>query len=394
MMMPAMSPTMTEGAISSWKVKEGLSTRPPPHYPTNSVLGEAFAAGDVLLEIETDKAQMDVEAQDDGVMAKIIIPGGTKNIAVGTRIAVLAEEGDDLATLEIPADKNTEKAKESITPQAAKIVRVANETPKTTEASAESTPETSHTKVPTHPSPSVLSLLKSNNLDAALIKGSGPKGRLLKGDVLAHLGRISKSAPTDLSNRIKTLSKLDLSNIKVAAPKPAPAPAKKPEPKKAAPPPAPKLAELSLPVSFANILAASQRRNIPLSQTINAAITHANASLPAQKTAPTQDELFNDLLGLPNKPRRATVGSYAPTITPLPRPGAAISVQPRSVDIFDELLGVSADIINKRTQPRDGIIAGGENLVALKVQECERERARVFLDRFKAAVERGAEALV
>jgi hypothetical protein len=340
---------------------------------------------------------MDVEAQDDGVMAKIIIPAGTKNIAVGTRVAVLAEEGDDLATLEIPADKKavaTEKAKESITPQAANIVRVANEVPKTTEASGESTPETSHTKVPTHPSPSVMSLLKSNNLDAASIKGSGPKGRLLKGDVLAHLGLISKSAPTDLSNRIKTLSKLDLSNIKVAAPKPAPAPAKKPEPKKATPPPAPKLAELSIPVSFANILAASQRRNIPLSQTINAAITHANASLPAQKTAPTQDELFNDLLGLPNKPRRATVGSYAPTITPLPRPGAAISVQPRSVDIFDELLGVSAEIINKRTQPRDGIIAGGENLVALKVQECERERARVFLDRFKAAVERGAEALV
>jgi acetyl/propionyl-CoA carboxylase alpha subunit len=57
--MPALSPTMTEGNIASWKIKEG----------------DSFSAGDVLLEIETDKAQMDVEAQDDGILAKILVCG-------------------------------------------------------------------------------------------------------------------------------------------------------------------------------------------------------------------------------------------------------------------------------------------------------------------------------
>lgn len=72
-MMPAMSPTMTEGNIASWKVKEG----------------DSFSAGDVLLEIETDKASMDVEAADDGVMFKILAKEGSKAIRVGTRIGKL-----------------------------------------------------------------------------------------------------------------------------------------------------------------------------------------------------------------------------------------------------------------------------------------------------------------
>lgn len=69
-MMPAMSPTMTEGNIASWKVKEG----------------DSFSAGDILLEIETDKASMDVEATDDGIMYKILAQDGSKSIKVGTRI--------------------------------------------------------------------------------------------------------------------------------------------------------------------------------------------------------------------------------------------------------------------------------------------------------------------
>src|SRR5277367_1469745 len=93
--MPAMSPTMTEGNIASWKVKEG----------------DSFSTGDVLLEIETDKATMDVEAQDDGIMAKIFAPDGSKNVQVGTRIAVLADEGDDISSLEIPPDDSKPASK-------------------------------------------------------------------------------------------------------------------------------------------------------------------------------------------------------------------------------------------------------------------------------------------
>ncbi|KAH9982433.1 pyruvate dehydrogenase [Lactifluus volemus] len=81
MTMPAMSPTMTEGGISAWKKAEG----------------ESFTSGDVLLEIETDKAVIDVEAQDDGILAKIVAQDGSKGVAVGSTIAILAEEGDDLS---------------------------------------------------------------------------------------------------------------------------------------------------------------------------------------------------------------------------------------------------------------------------------------------------------
>ncbi|MBI6010435.1 biotin/lipoyl-containing protein, partial [Clostridium perfringens] len=85
--MPAMSPTMSEGGIVSWKLKDG----------------EEFAAGDVLLEVETDKSTIDVEAQDDGIMWEILVPEGEKGIPVGKPIAFLAEPGDDLSSLERPA---------------------------------------------------------------------------------------------------------------------------------------------------------------------------------------------------------------------------------------------------------------------------------------------------
>ncbi|KAJ1677732.1 hypothetical protein EV182_005552, partial [Spiromyces aspiralis] len=76
---------MTEGGIATWLKNEG----------------ESYAAGDVLLQIETDKAQMDVEAQDDGVLAKILKPGGTQGVAVGEPIAIIAEEGDDLSSIDL-----------------------------------------------------------------------------------------------------------------------------------------------------------------------------------------------------------------------------------------------------------------------------------------------------
>lgn len=101
--MPALSPTMTEGSIQSWRVKEG----------------DKFSAGDVLLEIETDKASMDVEAQEDGVVFKILQGDGSKGVPVGKRIAVLAEADDDVSTLEMPADEAAAKTAEAPAPAAA-----------------------------------------------------------------------------------------------------------------------------------------------------------------------------------------------------------------------------------------------------------------------------------
>src|SRR5690242_10408589 len=82
-LMPALSPTMTEGKIARWLKSEG----------------EPVRAGDVLAEIETDKATMEVEAVDEGVLAKIVIPEGTDHVAVNTPIALIAENGEDLGQL-------------------------------------------------------------------------------------------------------------------------------------------------------------------------------------------------------------------------------------------------------------------------------------------------------
>src|SRR3954462_13257520 len=79
-LMPALSPTMTEGKIARWIKSEGDTIR----------------AGDVLAEIETDKATMEVEAVDEGVLAKIVIPEGTDHVAVNTPIALIAEDGEEV----------------------------------------------------------------------------------------------------------------------------------------------------------------------------------------------------------------------------------------------------------------------------------------------------------
>src|SRR5205085_4467630 len=86
-LMPALSPTMIEGKIARWIKSEG----------------EPVRAGDVLAEIETDKATMEVEAIDEGVLAKIVIPEGTDHVAVNTPIAVIAGNGEDVGTIETPA---------------------------------------------------------------------------------------------------------------------------------------------------------------------------------------------------------------------------------------------------------------------------------------------------
>src|SRR5882762_6795549 len=78
--MPALSPTMEEGNLSKWLVKEG----------------DAVKSGDVLAEIETDKATMEVEAIDEGTVAKIVVPAGTEGVKVNALIAILAADGEDV----------------------------------------------------------------------------------------------------------------------------------------------------------------------------------------------------------------------------------------------------------------------------------------------------------
>ncbi|CAD6568421.1 MAG: hypothetical protein TREMPRED_004535 [Tremellales sp. Tagirdzhanova-0007] len=197
MRMPAMSPTMTEGGIASWKMKDG----------------DTFVVGDVLLEIETDKATIDVEAQDDGVMGKIIAEVGSSKIPVGQIIAILAEEGDDLSSITVPAELGPEdpsssqpkpeekpKAKQE---KASPAIGTSEKKPeskaegskrgKEQEKAAGAHKELRHSR-PLFPSVARL-LLESplSTEEISKLKGTGKNGMLTKGDVLLALGRI-KSA--------------------------------------------------------------------------------------------------------------------------------------------------------------------------------------------------------
>lgn len=195
-LMPAMSPTMEKGNIVEWKFK----------------VGESFNAGDVLLEVETDKAQIDVEAQDDGKLAKIIMENGTKNVNIGQQIAVIADIEDDLSTLNFSNMGLIEKPevvlKGKIDKQPQKINSVI---------------PSSEILSPANNSqfllPSVKSLLHDNHIDLkdALtnIKASGPNGRILKGDVMAYLGKISYNSLIKITEYIKKHESLDLTNTDV-----------------------------------------------------------------------------------------------------------------------------------------------------------------------------------
>ncbi|KAK9431667.1 hypothetical protein V1505DRAFT_367568 [Lipomyces doorenjongii] len=210
--MPALSPTMTEGGISGWKIKEG----------------ESFNAGDIILEIETDKAQMDVEAQDDGILVKVYNDAGAKEIPVGATIAVIAEPGDDIASLEIP-EPVTKSSAPAAEPEPAK------QAPAPPSSTTEPAPAPAREKKVTTTGgskadpaqvffPSVLGLLHANHISEAdaiqKISASGPKGRITKGDVLAYLGVVSDSKIKELTDLIHSREHLDLSNIKIAEPKP------------------------------------------------------------------------------------------------------------------------------------------------------------------------------
>ncbi|RSH82283.1 hypothetical protein EHS25_005993 [Saitozyma podzolica] len=176
-----MSPTMTEGGVASWKKSEG----------------ESFAAGDVLLEVETDKATIDVEAQDDGVLGKIIVQAGSSKIPVGQIIAVLAEEGDDLSSIEIPKDdappakaQAGEQSKPSEKPAQEGKKEPASATPAAQPKKEHGHKEIKHSKAIF---PSVYRLLQESDLSTSQIsklKGTGKDGMLTKGDVLVALGKL------------------------------------------------------------------------------------------------------------------------------------------------------------------------------------------------------------
>lgn len=388
--MPALSPTMTEGNIASWKVKEG----------------DTFSAGDVLLEIETDKATMDVEAQDDGILMKIISGDGSKAVQVGTRIGVLAEAGDDISSLELPADespkqeavKDTAKEQES-----APSAEQSSSAPAKKSGGPPSDGKRHEQKYPFYPS--VQSLITHHKLDAdtvASITPTGPQGRLLKGDVLAFVGSINAETPGKITERFQKLAVLDLSNIKVA-PKKEPKKAAKAAPAKDAAP-EPKSLEVSVPVTLAKVIDVQRRIQdtlgvfLPVSTFIARASEVANDDLPPSSRKPSADELFNQVLGLDKIAPRVTRGAYLPQISALPEASflSARPAAPRAqTDIIDILSGTS----NKNPSPRvpetvAGVSAKGTNVFTLVVPQGDEQRASIFLERVKVILEKDPGRLV
>ncbi|MGU3315489.1 pyruvate dehydrogenase complex dihydrolipoamide acetyltransferase [Sphingomonas sp. M6A6_1c] len=218
--MPALSPTMEEGTLAKWLVKEGDSVK----------------SGDIMAEIETDKATMEFEAVDEGVIAKILIAEGTDNVKVGAVIAILAEEGEDASSVSAPTKSDTPApaAKESESrPNPADPNKTGSEAEPTdrtiTQAEDHGKPaDTGEAPKAAAPasgervkaSPLARRLAAEKGIELSGVTGSGPNGRIVKADVEgAKPGAAAPAAAT----------RGDAAPAAAAAPAPAPKPAVVPD---------------------------------------------------------------------------------------------------------------------------------------------------------------------
>jgi pyruvate dehydrogenase E2 component (dihydrolipoamide acetyltransferase) len=170
--MPALSPTMEEGTLAKWLVKEG----------------DSVESGDVMAEIETDKATMEFEAVDEGVIGKIIVPEGSTGIKVNEIIAILLEDGEDSSDIETNDAENKQD-----------VVDIIKNDEKIPVVKSEKT-GLSSSKERIFATPLARRIAKSTNVDLANINGSGPYGRIVKADVQ--------------SNNVKALEKTPITQIR------------------------------------------------------------------------------------------------------------------------------------------------------------------------------------
>lgn len=180
--MPALSPTMEEGTLAKWLVKEG----------------DTVSSGDLMAEIETDKATMEFEAVDEGVIAKILIAEGTDNVKVGTVIAILAEDGEDASAAassggEAKAETSKEEAKAEAPKEDAPKDQAGAKAPKAAAPAPAPAPASSRDRVKA--SPLARRIAAEKNIDLASLSGSGPNGRVVKADVEGAKPGAAAAAP-------------------------------------------------------------------------------------------------------------------------------------------------------------------------------------------------------
>ncbi|RXF73882.1 pyruvate dehydrogenase complex dihydrolipoamide acetyltransferase [Hansschlegelia zhihuaiae] len=173
-LMPALSPTMEKGNLAKWLVKEG----------------DAVKSGDVIAEIETDKATMEVEAVDEGTVGKIVVAEGTSDVPVNELIAILLEEGEDKSALDAAPKPSPKTAPEPAKSEAPKTEASA---PRPSEARHDEAPKSEPAPKPAanghdkgsrvFASPLARRLAKEAGIEIGAIQGSGPHGRVIKADV-------------------------------------------------------------------------------------------------------------------------------------------------------------------------------------------------------------------
>jgi pyruvate dehydrogenase E2 component (dihydrolipoamide acetyltransferase) len=174
-LMPALSPTMEEGTLAKWLVKEG----------------DTVSSGDLLAEIETDKATMEFEAVDEGTIGKILIAEGTEGVKVNTAIAVLLEEGESADDIgDARAGDTAAKPKAEAAPAKDAEPETAGDAP-----AAPAAPKKDGERI--FASPLARRIAAQKGLDLSAVKGSGPHGRIVKSDVEAAQPGAAKPAKAD-----------------------------------------------------------------------------------------------------------------------------------------------------------------------------------------------------
>lgn len=175
-LMPALSPTMTEGNLVKWHKNEGDSVK----------------SGDLLAEIETDKATMEVEAVDEGILGKILVPEGSENVPVNKLIALILEEGEEKKDLDITLQQQSNESSSGINKT---ILKDTKPSLPLINLSSSSNEQISSLEKKVFITPLAKRIAQKNNTNISLIQGSGPRGRIIKKDIENYINSSFASVP-------------------------------------------------------------------------------------------------------------------------------------------------------------------------------------------------------